>query len=165
MDHIHVTVAAIIKRNNRYLLVKEQSSAGELVYNQPAGHVELRESLEAAVIREVKEETGLTFTPSHLIGTYLLSPAANGKTYLRFCFAGSVPQEEEAKPQDPDILSNHWFTLDEIKSIEKKNLRSAIVLQCLCDDIEDKSQPLSSLHFYEQEHQLAEKCYNLLSSD
>ena len=85
MDQIHVTVAAIIRRNNQYLLVKERSSAGEIVYNQPAGHVELRESLLDAVSREVKEEAGLDFEPTQLIGTYLMSPASNGKTYLRFC--------------------------------------------------------------------------------
>ena len=63
MDKIHVTVAAIIKRNDQYLLVKEKASSGEIVFNQPAGHVELEESLHNAVIRETLEETGLDFTP------------------------------------------------------------------------------------------------------
>ena len=55
MDSIHVTVAAIIKRNDQYLLVKERASSGDIVFNQPAGHVELKESIQEAVIREVYE--------------------------------------------------------------------------------------------------------------
>jgi 8-oxo-dGTP pyrophosphatase MutT (NUDIX family) len=37
-------------------MVKEKSG-GRLVYNQPAGHVELNESLLDAAIRETLEET------------------------------------------------------------------------------------------------------------
>ncbi len=163
MDHIHVTVAAIIKRNDEYLLVKERASSGAIVFNQPAGHVELKESLLDAIIREVKEETGLTFKPSELVGTYLLSPATNGKTYLRFCFTGEVPAEQQPSPQDPDILDNCWFTIKQITDMKRTELRSALVLQCLTDYINGKRQPLSSINFCSDEHQLADHCYRQLS--
>ena len=158
MDHIHVTVAAIIRRNDQYLLVKERSSAGKIVYNQPAGHVELRESIEDAVIREVSEETGLSFTPEALVGTYLLSPAANGKTYLRFCFVGTVPAEQEPSPQDKDIISNHWFSKEEIMALPKEELRSAIVLKCIQDYLGGVRLPLESTSFYNDEHALYQNC-------
>jgi ADP-ribose pyrophosphatase YjhB (NUDIX family) len=164
MDHIHVTVAAIIRRNDRYLLVKEQSSTGHIVYNQPAGHVELKESIENAVIREVAEETGLTFKPEALVGTYLLSPATNAKTYLRFCFVGSVPDDEEAKPQDPDIISNHWFTKEEIIALPKQELRSAIVLQCLRDYLGGVRLPLESTSFYNDENALHQDCLKFFNN-
>jgi len=163
MDHIHVTVAAIIKRNSQYLLVKEQASSGEIVFNQPAGHVELKESLTDAVIREVKEETGLDFTPSSLIGTYLLSPAANGKSYLRFCFVGEVPKNQTASPQDPEIIDNCWFTLEEITEMSLKEIRSALVLQCINDYLDGKRIPLETISYFRDEHGLAEQCYNALS--
>ncbi|MGB0495911.1 MAG: NUDIX hydrolase [Kangiellaceae bacterium] len=162
MDQIHVTVAAIIRRNNQYLLVKERSSAGEIVYNQPAGHVELRESLLDAVVREVKEEAGLDFEPSQLIGTYLLSPASNGKTYLRFCFIGEVPENQSPCPNDPDILANEWFSLQEIADMPAKKLRSALVLQCLRDYLDGKRIPLETVSFYNDENHLAEECYDTL---
>ena len=163
MDQIHVTVAAIIERNSQYLLVKERASSGDIVFNQPAGHVELKESLKNAVIREVLEETGLDFTPTALIGTYLLSPAANGKTYLRFCFVGDVSDEQQANPQDPEILDALWLTLEEITSLSKKELRSALVLQCLDDYIAGKRIPMDTVCFFGDEHRLAEECYNSLS--
>ncbi len=162
MDQIHVTVAAIIRRNNQYLLVKERSSADEIVYNQPAGHVELRESLLDAVSREVKEEAGLDFIPTQLIGTYLLSPAINGKTYLRFCFIGDVPDDQEPSPQDPDILANEWFSLQEIADMPLKKLRSALVLQCLRDYLDGKRIPLETVSFYNDEDRLGNECYNTL---
>jgi len=159
MDKIHVTVAAIIKRNQQYLLVKERASSGELVFNQPAGHVELNESLHDAVIREVQEETGLDFTPTNLVGTYLLSPATNGKTYLRFCFTGEVPDEQQESPQDPDILSNHWLTLDEITDLPKQSLRSALVLKCLKDFLAGNRIGLDSITFFSDENKLGDECY------
>ncbi len=163
MDQIHVTVAAIIKRNDQYLLVKEKASSGDIVFNQPAGHVELKESLIDAIVREVMEETGLDFLPTALIGTYLISPAANGKTYLRFCFVGGVNDTQQASPQDPEILDALWFTLEEITRMSKKELRSALVLQCLNDYLSGKRIPMDTISFYSDEHRLAEECYNSLS--
>jgi phosphatase NudJ len=162
MDHIHVTVAAIIRRNNKYLLVKETASSGDIVYNQPAGHVELRESLIEAVIREVAEETGLDFKPVSLIGTYLLSPATNGKTYLRFCFFGETPLDQQPSPNDEEILDNCWFTADEIANIPKESLRSALVLQCIHDYQDGVRLPLESVKFSGDEIHLYHQCLNRL---
>ena len=163
MDSIHVTVAAIIKRNDQYLLVKERASSGDIVFNQPAGHVELRESIQEAVIREVYEETGLDYTPTSLVGTYLLSPATNGKTYLRFCFNGEVPEDQTPEPNDPEILDNCWFTQQQITDLSRKELRSALVLRCLDDHIKGKQIPLESLDFYADEHRLADECIQSLN--
>ena len=52
----HVTVAAVIERNNRFLLVEEETPRG-LQLNQPAGHFEKDEDLIDAIKREVNEET------------------------------------------------------------------------------------------------------------
>ena len=52
-----VTVAAIVERDGRFLLVEEQSARGA-VYNQPAGHLEPGESLLEGAAREALEDTG-----------------------------------------------------------------------------------------------------------
>ena len=56
MTGSHITVAAVIEQEGRFLLV-EELSGGRAVYNQPAGHVEPRENLLEAVVRETREET------------------------------------------------------------------------------------------------------------
>src|SRR5690606_14411409 len=61
----HLTVAAVIARDDRYLLVEEHID-GRALLNQPAGHVEDDESLIEAVIREVREETAWEFAPEAL---------------------------------------------------------------------------------------------------
>ncbi len=57
-----VTVAAVIERSGRFLLVEERIR-GRLVLNQPAGHLEDGERLLDAVVRETLEETAWHFTP------------------------------------------------------------------------------------------------------
>ena len=65
-----VTVAAVIERDGRFLLVEEETSEG-IRFNQPAGHLDPSESLEEAVIRETLEETAHDFTPQALVGIYI----------------------------------------------------------------------------------------------
>ena len=52
-----LTVATVIEREGRFLLVEEYADGEELVYNQPAGHLDEHETLAAAAIRETLEET------------------------------------------------------------------------------------------------------------
>jgi 8-oxo-dGTP pyrophosphatase MutT (NUDIX family) len=161
MQNIHVTVAAIIQHKDRFLMVEEDDALNGRVYNQPAGHVEPEESIVDAVIREVYEETGLTFNPISLIGNYFLSPAANGKHYLRFCFYGEVEPPYTPQPQDSDIIEAHWLTLNEICAL-RRQLRSALVLKCLEDFLSGQRYPLDQFHFCNNELHLADLCYTRL---
>jgi ADP-ribose pyrophosphatase YjhB (NUDIX family) len=65
----HVTVAAVVCRDGKFLLVEEETEVG-LAFNQPAGHLEEDESLVDAVVRETLEETAYHFRPTHLVGIY-----------------------------------------------------------------------------------------------
>ena len=59
-----ITVAAICERDGKFLRVEEMSkSSNEIVFNQPAGHLEQGETILAGVIRETLEETCRHFTP------------------------------------------------------------------------------------------------------
>ena len=57
----NATVAAVIERNNTFLMVEELIDDLRVI-NQPAGHLDDNESLVEAVIREVREETCLLYT-------------------------------------------------------------------------------------------------------
>ena len=89
-----VTVAAVIERGGRFLLVEERVD-GRSVLNQPAGHLDRGESLLAACRREVLEETAHRFEPSGLVGIYRWHYAAREVTFLRFCFSGVVDSVEK----------------------------------------------------------------------
>lgn len=142
-----VTVAAIISRGGRFLFVEEKDSrTGERVLNQPAGHVEPGEALRDAVVREVREETGLAFTPEALVGLYQLR-ARDGRDFLRVCFSGSVAPGD-AVPEDPDILACHWLIPEELGLWR---LRSPLVGQCLRDHQTGMRLPLEAAAYFQDE--------------
>ncbi len=145
---VAATVAAIIERDGRFLVVEESDKEdGRRVLNQPAGHVEPGEGLIEAAIREVAEEAGLAFSPEAVVGVYRLT-ARNGRDYLRICFAGSVPAAAVARPCDSDIHACHWFTLAEIAEFGP---RSPLVLQCFQDYLAGQRLPLAAFSVFKQD--------------
>ena len=138
-----VTVAAVIRRDDRYLMVEEQPD-GRPVVNQPAGHLEAGESIIAAVCREVLEETGRRFEPNVLIGIYRWTVPGSDRTYLRFCFTGSVSEPIDDHTLDPDITTTHWMTRTEIAAGSVPP-RSPLVLRCIDDAANGAAIPLSAL--------------------
>lgn len=142
MDWIpHVTVAAIIEENQRFLLVEEESEAGIAVFNQPAGHWDEGETLVHATIRETLEETAYHFQPENVIGVYHHTGANSRTTYLRICFSGKLCGHEPNRALDKGILRAVWMTRDEIAQNER--LRSPMVLKCVDDYLDGHSYPLS----------------------
>lgn len=129
----HITVAAIIADQKRFLLVEEITSQGQFVYNQPAGHLEANESLIEAVKRETLEETAWHFTPDAVTGIYHYTSPHNEVTYLRVCFCGTVDNLEAERILDTGILRTKWLSRDEIAHSDK--LRSPMVLRCVDDYI------------------------------
>jgi len=143
-----VTVAAIVEREGRYLMVEETDGVNpERVFNQPAGHVDPGESALEAVVREMREETGLAFEPRHFIGLYHLQ-ARNGLDYLRICFCGTVPEDGVAAPQDPQILACHWLTREDILRVGP---RSSAVLQCIDDYRSGRRLPLEAVSAFHRD--------------
>lgn len=138
----HATVAVIVEQDERFLLVKELSH-GQVVYNQPAGHIEEGESVFSAAIRETLEESGWEVNLTSVIGLYTYKAPSNGVTYYRVCFeAEAVKRITETL--DTDILSAHWFTYDEIIALEEQgSLRSPLVKTCLDDYKNNQRYPLS----------------------
>ena len=110
-----VTVAAVVERDARYLLVEERI-AGRLVLNQPAGHLEDRESLLAAVVREAREESAWHFVPTALVGTYLWRSPDTDRTFLRFAFCGTVEDFRAGQSLDTGIVRSVWLSREQILS-------------------------------------------------
>jgi ADP-ribose pyrophosphatase YjhB (NUDIX family) len=126
-----VTVAAVIERNGRFLLVEEETESG-LGLNQPAGHLDENESLLEGVARETLEETGYGFRPETLVGVYLWQAREKALTYLRFAFAGTLLDHDRARPLDTGIVQTLWLTPEEITG-EAHRHRSPLVQRCIDD--------------------------------
>lgn len=138
----HVTVAAIIEADGRFLLVEEESD-GLVVINQPAGHWDAGETLVAAVIRETLEETGWHFIPQAITGIYQYTHPRIQVTYLRISFCGVVGTHETGHPLDIGILRTLWLRRDEVAT--QNHLRSPMVLRNIDDYLAGIRYPLSLL--------------------
>ena len=132
MNHYpHTTVATVVPQQGRFLMVQEKSGES-LVYNQPAGHVEVGEGLIAAAVRETFEETGWQVRVERLIGIYSHLHKENGIHYLRHCFLATPEKQTAVTPPDSDIVQALWLSHDELKAM-RNQLRSPLVLQALAD--------------------------------
>lgn len=142
----NVTVAAVLERDGRFLLVEEETDDG-IRFNQPAGHLECRESLTDAAVREALEETGYTFVPRYLVGIYSWRNEARDVTYLRFAFGGDIVGHDATRQLDDGIVAAHWLNLPEIRALEARH-RSPLILRCIEDWQAGRRYPLELLTHY-----------------
>ena len=126
----HVTVATVVARDGRFLLV-EENVRGRVVLNQPAGHLDPDETLQQAALRETLEETGWTVELTGLLGVHQWR-APDGEAFLRFTFAGEALAHDPARPLDDGILRALWMTHAEILAAAE-HLRSPMVLAGIDD--------------------------------
>jgi 8-oxo-dGTP pyrophosphatase MutT (NUDIX family) len=141
-----VTVAAIVGRDDRFLLVEEHTRAG-LRLNQPAGHLEAAETLAAAAVRETLEETGYEVTLTALVGIYRWQAPETGATFLRFAFAADVAGHEPGRTLDDGIVRALWLDYAELAARRALH-RSPLVLRCVDDFRAGRRLPLDLVTEY-----------------
>ena len=126
----HATVATVVERDGRSRSVEERDkTSGEMVFNQPAGHLERGESLMDAAYRETLEETRWEIGLTAVLGISLYQ-APNGKTYLRTTFLATPEREQATRDLDPDISAVHWMSYEELLAQSGK-MRSPLVLAAI----------------------------------
>lgn len=143
-----VTVAAVVERDGRFLLVEEHTPEG-LRLNNPAGHLEPGESLAEAFARETLEETATSFTPTALVGVYQarLLPANSTETltYLRFAFCGTLDDFHPERKLDHGIKRTLWMTPAEIRASTHRH-RSPMLLRCVEDYLAGRRFPMDLVY-------------------
>ncbi len=137
----HITVATVVERDGKFLMVKEKSN-GRIVYNQPAGHLEENETLLAAAKRETLEETAWQINIRFLLGVYQYTSSDNGISYVRHCFIADAIEPRTESPLDEDIIEAVWLRPEAIQQLESE-LRSPLVLQAIRDYLSGIAFPLS----------------------
>lgn len=133
-----ITVATIAERDGRFLMIEEETRMG-IRLNQPAGHVEVGESIAAAAVRETLEEAAWYVDPTALVGVYHWQSPLYG-TYVRFAFAARPRRHEPARSLDTGIVRALWLTYDEIAAHPMH--RSPFVLRSIDDYRAGRSFPL-----------------------
>lgn len=127
----HVTVATVIVRDNSYLMVEERDKISrEMVFNQPAGHLEADESLAEAALRETCEETGWVVELTGVLGIALYNAPNNGITYHRTTFLAQPLKAIENAVIDPDISKVRWMEYEDILA-NSARMRSPLVIAAI----------------------------------
>ena len=143
-----VTVAAVIERDGRFLMIEEETSEG-LRINNPAGHLDPGETPAEGCAREALEETAWHFTPTQFLGVYISrfqrSTTGEDITYLRFAFTGELGHEEKGRALDVGIVRTLWMTPDELRATAARH-RSPLVLRCLEDYLAGVRLPLEAVY-------------------
>ena len=142
-----VTVAAVVERDGRLLMVEEHTPDG-LRLNQPAGHLDPGESLAAAAARETLEETGWIVEPVALLGVYL-ARYANARTgtdvaYLRHAFVCRAVAHDARRVLDDGIVCALWMTPAEIDAARARH-RSPLVGRTVDDWLAGRRFPLDAI--------------------
>lgn len=127
-----VTVASVIERSGRYLLVEEDHGGPFSLYNQPAGHLEHGERLVDAAARETREEAAWQVAITDYLGLYIFT-AADGLVFHSHAFVG-LPLAHLDAELDKGVVAVHWLTFDEVDDLNRANrLRSPLVMQRIRD--------------------------------
>ena len=136
----HITVACVVEREGRFLLVEEQTVDG-LLLNQPAGHWDEGETLHAAALRETLEESAWEVELIAVLGLYAYKPAHLDHGFLRVAFAAKALRHHPQQPLDSDIERALWMSRDELAACAERH-RSPMVLRGVDDYLAGKRYPL-----------------------
>ncbi len=142
----NVTVAAVIERAGRFLMVEEETVDG-LRFNQPAGHLDEGESLVEAVARETLEETAYPFRAEALVGIYQWPRPDGEVAYLRFAFSGVLLGDALPRQLDEGIVRAVWMNVAELEDTAARH-RSPLILQCVRDYLGGRRFPLELIRHY-----------------
>ncbi|MDY6207436.1 MAG: 8-oxo-dGTP diphosphatase [Oscillospiraceae bacterium] len=110
-ENVELTVLCLIHKDEEYLLQNRIKNDWK-GYTLPGGHIELGESIVDAVVREMKEETGLTIFNPHLCGVKQF-PIENGR-YIVFLFETN---QFEGELRSSDEGKMYWVKKSELPTI------------------------------------------------
>ena len=140
----HVTVATVVEKDGKFLLVEEHSS-GKLVYNQPAGHVEYGESLFEAACRETLEESRWQVELKGVVGITLYTTTTSGTTYNRTAFYAEPVKEHLDRAYDDGIERALWMSYEEIIAAKDK-MRTDRVIKTIEQYLAGHRYPLELIY-------------------
>lgn len=111
-ENVELTVLCLIHKGGKYLL-QDRVKKDWRGYTMPGGHVEPGESIVDAVVREMREETGLTVCNPKLCGVKQF-PIKNGR-YLVFLFCAD---EFEGEIISSDEGRMHWVDKNDLARVK-----------------------------------------------
>ena len=128
-----LVVSAGIVRDGRVLMVQEGKEYCRGMWGLPGGRVEGGERVDRAILREVREETGLE---GRILGVTRVIRYVSQMGYhtVRFNFVVE-PSGGEISVDGEEILDARWMSFEEIAAIPDELIRTAVIARQVLDDI------------------------------
>ena len=130
-EKVELTVLCLVHSETAYLLqnrVKDDWKG----YTLPGGHVEKDESIVDAVVREMKEETGLTVLNPKLCGVKQF-PIQDGR-YIVFLFRAD---QYEGTLLSSDEGAMHWIKKEDLSRVSPVSALHELIQVMLSDDLNE----------------------------
>lgn len=130
-ENVELTVLCLVHKDGQYLL-QDRAKDNWKGFTLLGGHIEKNESIVDAVIREMKEETGLTIINPRLCGVKQF-PIDNGR-YLVFLFetsqfSGELKHSEEGKM--------YWISKEKLSDVNLVNDFNELIEVMLDDTLNE----------------------------
>lgn len=106
-----LTVDAVIIRNNKILFIQRGKQPFKNYWALPGGYVDWNETIDEAVVREVKEELNLD-VENLVFVNYYSKPQRHPKQAINFAFL-VIPKSFKFRIGD-DAKAGKWFDLDKL---------------------------------------------------
>ena len=133
---INIIASSCVIDNNKILMVQENKSDIQGLWDLPGGKVKINEDIKQAAIRETLEETGYNIDLDNilLIQNYI----TNKGVLLIIYFYATLSDSRQVEYRKSEISNVKWFTLEEIKNIPKKNIRGGDGIDKILYNIENQ---------------------------
>ena len=113
MKKVTITTGALIKENNKVLLIKRRGRLFPNHWSLPGGQGEQGEDMVTAIQREVKEEINCTFVPEAYIN--VLHYESNEQHIISLIIKGSIIGTP--MPDNKEVSDIKWCTYDELQQL------------------------------------------------
>jgi 8-oxo-dGTP diphosphatase len=121
---LKVAVYALLIKDDKILLVRRFNTGwNDGNYSLPAGHLDPNETIASALIREAKEEVGVSLEPENI---QLVHTMHRMNTHIDFFFV-ATKREREPINAEPDKCDDvRWFPIGELPENMVPSVRAAI---------------------------------------
>jgi 8-oxo-dGTP diphosphatase len=137
-------VSVAVLEGRHVVMVQEGSGSDRGCWNLPGGKVQPGESLAAAAVREMREETGYRVRITGLRAVYSYVNTRAGKHALRFVFTAKVIGGKPSGPSH-EIADVRWFHLDQIRQLKDRELSKPRILRQILTDLRRPGAVASTL--------------------
>jgi mutator protein MutT len=126
-----VGVGAIIIDEDRVVLVKRGHAPLQGKWSIPGGVLEVGETLRKAVVREVREETGLTIEPGELLGVFeRVLPDDQGRMRYHYVLIDFLCRRVTGELSAADDAEQaRWFQRHELAGLELARETEEVILK------------------------------------